>query len=140
MPKTVSASMKTLAALTRNLPHLADMLSAEDEGIHFESQSGHIEVDLIYKNDHIAVINAVMSKGAISLLHVHKEIEILHVYEGKILVEKNNKKDRPTVKQFETISIPKDTPHRVTCLEEARIMAILMPADEEFSNACERME
>ena len=111
-----------------------NVLDAHNNEVIYESKNDGTIIGLgLFKDKYIAVQRAFISKGTISTLHDHKETEYLIVYKGKVEMEVSGLTYVLGVE--DRIRIKSHLPHTCEALEDTWLIAITIPASEEFPDA-----
>ena len=92
----------------------------------------------LLKKSGVAVLDAFCPEGTTFPLHEHEQIEMLIVYEGCAHVECTQCGLTKDVHVGESITMPKNTPHKIYFPMDTWLIGITIPADEGYPNAPRR--
>lgn len=123
---TEPTNLEVLRSLTHALP-LQDLVRGRGvDWVRYEMEKGTcIGIGLLHERA-IAVQKAFMSQGSVFPMHLHGEVEILIIYEGKIET-KGKVFGRGDIARIEN-----GEEHTITALEDTWMVAITIPASSAY--------
>jgi len=88
--------------------------------------NGKCRCDVLYSNGKVEVIHCVGEAGAVTLPHVHDQVEHFLLYEGDAVIDVNGSKT--CMQDSQSIAVPPLTPHGITTKKGYRMIISLIPA------------
>ena len=94
-----------------------------------QAAGGFIRRVLAYDKDLMCVENA-FQKGGAAPLHSHPHLQIAYIVEGRFTVEVDG--EVKTMSKGDSVLVPGNVAHSVTCLEDGIVLDIFTPMREDF--------
>lgn len=101
--------------------------------VSFNVRNGVANIEILKKNEEILIVYCECSDGAEMELHDHKEVEIMGVSYGKMLLRfQDGEEAEMSVGQ--SIEIQQGRAHAVHYIGQTRTWAVLIPCPKDFPN------
>ena len=122
-----------LKELTEHLPSFEDLVGNSCTATEVETLKGNIFMFGLYNVPGISVARAFMSANTEIELHTHAEFELFVVYEGKMVLNVEDKVFEVEVRQSGYV-LP-NMPHSAYFPVDTKVVAIAIPSSEGYPDA-----
>lgn len=130
-----TVNIDKLNNITEKLIDFSELITIKDNYLYMKSEDGgQFEFIAVWKERGVSMIKSggYIKKNVSFGKHVHREREIIGIYDGRMSIEMDSKIN--IINKYETITIPPFRSHRIKFIEDSLVWVITMPDSESFPN------